>query len=283
MLKTLFKAMSGGLGAILLMSACAFSADIKVENGNSLNDGYQQLYNLEFERAHQTFVSWQQKNPKDPMGPVSDAAGVLFSEFNRLGILEAQFYEDDKIFKSNKRPSADPQARDRFNDTLNKGEALAKNRLAANGKDRDGLFAMTLTSGLRADYAALIDKSNMASLRYTRTADDWARQLLAIDPNCADAHVATGFSKYIIGSMTAPMRWILRVGGIAGDKKQGISELKITAENGQYLAPFARILLAIAYVREKDTVKARELLASLRDQYPKNPLFAREIARLQTQ
>ena len=283
MLKTLFKAMSGGLGAILLMSACAFSADIKVENGNSLNDGYQQLYNLEFERAHQTFVSWQQKNPKDPMGPVSDAAGVLFSEFNRLGILEAQFYEDDKIFKSNKRPSADPQARDRFNDTLNKGEALAKNRLAANGKDRDGLFAMTLISGLRADYAALIDKSNMASLRYTRTADDWARQLLAIDPNCADAHVATGFSKYIIGSMTAPMRWILRVGGIAGDKKQGISELKITAENGQYLAPFARILLAIAYVREKDTVKARELLASLRDQYPKNPLFAREIARLQTQ
>ena len=284
MLKTVFKAMSGVLGALLLMApGCAFGADIKVENGNSLNDGYQQLYNLEFERAHQTFVSWQQKNPKDPMGPVSDAAGVLFSEFNRLGILEAQFYEDDKIFKSTKRPSADPQARDRFNDTLNKGEALAKSRLALNGKDRDGLFAMTLISGLRADYAALIDKSNMASLRYTRTADDWARQLLAIDPNCADAHVATGFSKYIIGSMTAPMRWILRVGGIAGDKKQGISELKITAENGQYLAPFARILLAIAYVRDKDNVKARELLASLRDQYPKNPLFAREIARLQAQ
>jgi len=75
----------------------------------------------------------------------------------------------------------------------------------------------------------------------------------------------------------------LRVGGVSGDKKQGISELQITATTGQYLAPFARILLAIAYVREKDTMKARELLASLRDQYPKNPLFAREIARLQAQ
>ena len=280
----MLKAMSGALGVVLLMAAaCAFGADIGVESGNSLNDGYQQLYNLEFERAHQTFVSWQQKYPKDPMGPVSDAAGILFSEFNRLGILEAQFYENDKIFKNNRKPSADPQARDRFNDTLNKGEGLAKGRLANNAKDRDALFAMTLISGLRADYAALIDKSNMASLRYTRTADEWARQLLAIDPNCADARVATGFSKYIIGSMTAPMRWILRVGGISGDKKQGISELKITAENGQYLAPFARILLAIAYVREKDMTKAREILASLRDQYPKNPLFAREIARLQAQ
>ena len=132
-------------------------------------------------------------------------------------------------------------------------------------------------------YAALIDKSNLTSLHYTRTADQWARQLLAVDPNCSDAHVATGFSKYIIGSMSAPMRWILRVGGVSGDKKQGISELQITATTGQYLAPFARILLAIAYVREKDTMKARELLASLRDQYPKNPLFAREIARLQAQ
>jgi len=46
------------------------------------------------------------------------------------------------------------------------------------------------------------------------------------------------------------------------------------------LAPFADILLAIAYVREHDKPHARELLASLRDQFPANPLFAKEIARL---
>jgi hypothetical protein len=55
----------------------------------------------------------------------------------------------------------------------------------------------------------------------------------------------------------------------------------LTAERGQYLAPFARILLAIAYVREKDKPKAREILSSLQSEFPKNPLFAREIARLQ--
>ncbi|PYV87063.1 MAG: hypothetical protein DMG90_19105 [Acidobacteria bacterium] len=274
-----------GAFLVIVMSASvsALAADSMLSNGVSLNDGFQLMYNLEFERAHQAFLSWQQRYPNDPMGQVADAAGVLFSEFNRMGILEAQFYEDDKIFKSEKKPSSDPQARTRFNDTLNKGETLAKARLSSNAKDRDALFAMTLISGLRADYAALIDKSNLTSLHYTRTADQWARQLLAVDPNCSDAHVATGFSKYIIGSMAAPMRWILRVGGVSGDKKQGISELQITATTGQYLAPFARILLAIAYVREKDTMKARELLASLRDQYPKNPLFAREIARLQAQ
>ena len=42
----------------------------------------------------------------------------------------------------------------------------------------------------------------------------------------------------------------------------------------------ANILLAIAYVRDHDKKHARELLASLRDEFPANPLFAQEIAKL---
>ncbi len=118
---------------------------------------------------------------------------------------------------------------------------------------------MTLSSGLQADYAAMIEKRNLPSLHYTREANDWADKLLAVDPNCYDAHVATGFSKYIIGSMAAPVRWIMRLGGRSGDKKQGIAELQMTADHGHYLGPFARILLAIAYVRDKDNAHAREM------------------------
>ena len=139
---------------------------------------------------------------------------------------------------------------------------------------------MTLSSGLRADYAALIEKRNLASMRYTKDSTKWSEQLLAVDPQCYDGHIASGISKYIIGSMAAPVRWIMRLGGVSGDKKAGIAELQLTAQRGRYLAPFARILLAIAYVREKGKPRARVLLVALRDDYPKNPLFAREIARL---
>jgi len=93
--------------------------------------------------------------------------------------------------------------------------------------------------------------------------------------------VATGFSKYIIGSMTAPVRWLLRMGGLPGDKQGGMADLQMTAQHGHYLAPFARILLAIAYVRDKDKPRALELLTSLRAQFPGNTLFPREIVRLQ--
>jgi hypothetical protein len=85
-----------------------------------------------------------------------------------------------------------------------------------------------------------------------------------------------------VGSMSAPLRWLLRLGGVEGDRQAGIADLKTTAHSGRYLAPFARILLAIAYVREKDKARALEILTSLRSQFPGNPLFPEEIGRLQS-
>jgi len=262
-----------------LLCASAAAADT-IYGALSLDRGFSLLYDLDFPGAHQVFLSWQKEHPDNPVGPACDAAGLLFSEFNRLGVLESQFYEEDKAFNARKRLIPDPGVRDRFNAALDQAEGRAQSRLAKNPTDRDALFAMVLSSGLRADYAALIEKRNLASLRFTRTATNWAQQLLAVDPECYDAHLATGVSRYIVGSMAAPVRWFVRLGGISGDKQAGIRELQLTAERGQYLAPFARILLAIAYVREKDRPRARELLIALRNEFPENPLFAREIVRL---
>lgn len=264
------------LAAMLCISGVAANGPAPL----SLDQGFHLLYNLDFAGAHEAFVGWQQQHPDNPLGLTCEAAGLLFSEFHRLGVLEGQFYEDDKKFQWRKKLDPDPAIRDAFNGVLDRAEKSARIRLAKDPKDRDALFAMTLGSGLRSDYAALIEKRNLAALGYSRAASDWAAQLLAVDPNCYDAHLATGVNNYIVGSMAAPVRWVLRLRGIAGDKRQGIAQLQLTAERGHYLAPLARIMLAIAYVREKDSNRARELLALLRDQFPGNPLFALEIARL---
>ncbi len=249
-------------------------------SSGALDRGFARLYDLDFSGAEKEFDSWEKLNPENPMGPVSEAAAGLFSEFNRLGVLEAQFYEDDSIFAARKKYAADPAQRARFEQQLGRAESLAKSRLSGDPRERDALLAMTLANGLRSDFAALIEKRNLASLHYTKEATAWAQQLLAADPGCYDAHLASGVSRYIIGSMAAPVRWILRLGGIAGDKAGGIAELQTTAARGHLLAPFARILLAIAYVREKDLPRARELLLALQRDFPDNPLFGRELARL---
>lgn len=265
--------------AVLLTALPALATDAVISRP-PLDHGFQLLYSLDFDGAHNIFAAWEQSHPDDPMGPTADAAGVLFSEFHRLGILEAQFFESDKRFENRPKPNADPTVRDRFDAAIGKAESIAHARLAKNPKDRDALFALTLTNGLQGDYAALIEKRNLASLKYTKDATGWSQQTLAVDPQCYDAYLASGFSKFIIGSLNAPMRWLIRLGGLSGDKQEGIKELQLTAAHGRYLAPFANILLAMAYVHEHDKPHARELLASLRDQFPTNPLFAQEIARL---
>ena len=245
-----------------------------------LDRGFGRLYDLDFRGAEKEFESWEKLNPENPMGPASEASAILFSEFNRLGVLEAQFYEDDSIFAARKKYAADPAQRARFEQQLSRAEDLAKSKLSRDPRDRDALLAMTFAAGLRSDFTALIEKRNLASLHYTKEATAWAQQLLAADPGCYDAHLASGVSRYIVGSMAAPVRWILRLGGVAGDKAGGIAELQTTAAQGHLLAPFARILLAIAYVREKELPQAREMLLALQRDFPDNPLFGRELARL---
>jgi hypothetical protein len=265
----------GGLGA-------AMAAELP-DGLISLDSGFHFLYDLDFDHAHEAFAAWQRQYPENPLGPACEAAALLFAEFNRLGVLESQFYQDDKAFEARKQFTPDPALRDRFNAELDRAEKSAQAQLAKDAKNRDALFAMTMASGLRADYAALIEKRNLASLHFTKQATVWSQQLLAVDPSCYDAHLATGVSQYVVGSMSAPVRWLVRLGGVSGDKQAGMRELQVTADHGQYLAPFARILLAIAYVRDKEKARARELLVTLRNDFPQNPIFAREISRLDGQ
>jgi hypothetical protein len=245
-----------------------------------IEDGFRLMYNLKFDQAEQEFSAFEQQRADSPIGPISQAAGILFSEFHRLGVLEAQFYETDSAFAARKKLEANPAMRERFEASLSRGEELAQKKLARTPGDHDSLFALTLASGLRADYAALIEKRNLASLRYAKQASKLGNQLLALHPNCYDAHLASGVSRYITGSMAAPLRWLVRLGGVNTDKQGGLAELQLTADHGELLAPFARILLAIAYVRDKDHSKAVQELVKLRTEFPGNPLFTQEIARL---
>ncbi len=246
----------------------------------TLDHGYAQMYNLEFSGAHQTFLTYQQAKPDDPMGYVSNAAAYLFSEFNRLHILESDLFIDDTKFEQRSKAAPDPAIKTAFENELSKGDAASAKILAGNPENANALFAQVLADGLRSDYTALIEKRNLASLGYMKSGRITAEKLLAIDPTCYDAYLAVGIENYLLGANPAPLRWILRMTGSQTDKDAGIQRLRITADKGHYLAPFARLLLAVAALRDKDRQTARVLLAGLAKEFPNNQLYATELARL---
>ena len=127
--------------AIALSLGLAHAEDLRrVTPVSPLERGFSGLYNLDFTGAQKEFSAWQSQHPDDPVGPVSEAAGWLFSEFNRLGVLEAQFYEDDDAFAQRSKQSPDPAVRDRFNSAIARAESLARVRLEKDPKDRDALL-----------------------------------------------------------------------------------------------------------------------------------------------
>lgn len=267
---------------IVFLTALLFVPPLLVaaDSTPSLEDGYRLMYGLKFDGARQTLTLWQQRYPDDPRGPVSQAASILFAEFDRLGILEAQFYVKNSTFVSRARPKPDPKLKEAFYQYLDQAEGMAKQRLGSDPLNHDALFALALVYGLKGDYASLIDNENITALRFTKQASDCAKKLLAVAPDYYDAYLATGISSYIIGNLFAPVRWMLRFAGYSGSTEEGIRHLKITAERGNLLAPFARLLLAIASLRAEKPAEARGLLKGLSEEFPSNPLFAREMAML---
>lgn len=272
---------SSSILAVMTLALVAAAPCSAQELGTTpLDAGYRDMYNLRFDDAHREFAAWQQQHPDDPLAPVSDAAAYLFSEFNRLHILELEFFEDDSNFSNQKKLEPDPVARDRFNAQLEKAKQLADARLARDPNDANALFASVLVLGLRGDYLALIEKKNMAGLSNMKQGRTIAEKLLTVDPNCFDAYVAPGVENYLLSQKAAPLRWFLHLGGAETDGQVGVRDLQLAADKGHYMRPYARLLLAVAALRAKDPITARRLLQDLAQNFPDNTLYRQELARL---
>jgi hypothetical protein len=267
--------------ALLGVSATQAAPNVTQPAADPVIDrGYRQMYNLDFDEAHKTFVQWEAEHPADPLGPVSNAAAYLFAEFDRLNILHSEFFVDTSIFHRQPKVTPDPEVRQAFDRELEKSGKLSDGILAGTPDDPAALFAKILTLGLRADYEGLIERRYFDALKVIKDSRATAEKLLMIQPNYYDAYLALGVENYLFSLKPAPVRWILQAGGAQTDRDKGVQDLRLTAERGLYLSPYARLLLAVAALRSKDVSKARDLLAELAHEFPRNRLYAQELAQL---
>ena len=257
--------------------ARAFSAPL---TGTPLNEGYHALYNLDFTAAHAHFQQWIAAHPEDPLGPASDAAAYIFTEFDRLGVLDIELFADDNRFTSRERPAIDPVIRQGFQDRATQTDRLADAALQRNPRDANALYSKAVISGMRADWASLIDRHEYGAFQFSKLASKYAKQALAIDPTLYDANLAVGIENYMLSLKAAPIRWILGLAGAGTNKQEGVRLLKLTAEKGHYLAPFARLMLAVGELRDGRTQQGKAILIGLSQEFPQNTLYQRQIARL---
>ncbi|HEY2016690.1 MAG TPA: hypothetical protein VGH38_24470 [Bryobacteraceae bacterium] len=247
----------------------------------TIDDAILRLYDFNFPATHEILNQYIAAHPADPLPYAFRASAYLFSELDRMSILESEFLIDDQRIIEKTRPMApDPAIRTQFlkalEDTQKRGDAALK----ANADDRDALFAMCIAQGVATDYMALVEKHQFSSLSLAKRSNNYAQRLLKLDPKFSDAYLTAGLSEYMVGSLPFFIRWFVHFDNVAGSKDRGKQILELVARDGHYFKAFAKILLGIIALREKRPQDAQKLLADLAHDYPANPLFRKELAKL---
>lgn len=267
------------LTALSLALLAPLAAGASVEP--MLDEAFGHLYNFDFPAAHAAVDREIAAHPGDPLPYAVRASGYLFSELDRLGVLESEFLTDDKRIVAKKNPpQPDPATRAKFLKAVADAQSRADAALAKDPNDHMALFAMCITDGVATDYMALVEKHQIMSLSSAKKSNDYAQRLLRLDPKFYDAYLAAGFSEYLVGSLPFFIKWFVHFDNVSGNKEAGIHNLQLVASEGHYLKPFAKILLGIAALREKRPHDAQKLLAELSENYPRNPLFRKELEKL---
>ena len=132
---------------------------------------------------------------------------------------------------------------------------------------------------MQSDADSMLLKKHLDALKHLKEANANAQMLLALHPDAFDAYVAPGVANYVIGSLSSSARFMLWFGGIHGDRVLGMSQVQKTADQGHYLMPFAKILLALSARREKKDELARKNLKELTEQFPGNVVYDAEYAK----
>jgi hypothetical protein len=248
-------------------------------NVPQLTAAFHLLYSQKFPEARAAFAEWRSQHADEPFGSVAVAASYLFEEFYYQGVLTTDFFLNEKRFLHGIDGEPNPERMKAFDDALRSARALAAQRLSKNRKDAEALYALTLCAGMESNSDMVLKKHNLDALKRLKEGNTHAKALLALRPDAYDAYVALGTANYIIGSLNAGFRAMLWFGGVHGDKKLGMEQVNKTTENGRYLKPFAKIMLALAARREKQNALAQRLFRELSEEFPEGTLYAAEYAK----
>ncbi len=263
-----------------LMMAFSVVQAADPDSPTAIDQAFAHFYNYDFAGAQAILDEHIQEHPADPLAYSVRAVGLLFAEFERQKILEMEFFADDEKITNKRRVVSDPKIRARIFEATSTARKLGKERLSTSPQDRDALMALCMATGIETDYSMLIEKKYFRSFSLSKESQGYARTLLSLNPPVYDAYLTLGSVEYTVGSMNWFFKLFVHFDEIKGSKLKGIDNLEKVANGGRYYGPFARILLAVIYLREKQPQKSLHYMQELAKEFPQNPLVQAQVDKI---
>jgi len=283
------QAAQGGLGRKIGLMTCrwgvapAFGAAVVVllavpARGNPASDvlrakASNHSYNLEHDLALATFRQAVEADPEDAAALRGLAATLWLS----ITFTRGNMTVDDYLGRANKPstaalPPPPPETVAAFRDAIERAIAIGRKRIALNPKDADGHYQLGAAVGLRASYTATVEGSVMGAFRAAREAYEEHETVMALAPQRKDAGLIVGTYRYIVATLSLPLRWVAYMAGFGGNRERGMQLIEEAAAYGGENQADARFALILLHNREKRYDDALKQLARLREDFPRNRL-----------
>ncbi len=214
--------------------------------------------------------------PSDPAPHRSMAAVLWLNMLFRRGAVTVDHYLGSftKARVDMKKPP--PELDAAFREHVQKAITLAEARAAANPRDAQAHYDLGSAIGLEASYIATVEGRMLAGFKAARRSYNEHELVLELDGNRHDAGLVVGTYRYIVSTLSLPMRMMAYVAGFGGGKDLGISMLQRAAAGGGEARTDALFALALVFNREKRFAEASQVLGQLRALYPRNRLVLLE-------
>ncbi len=240
-------------------------------------EGFEALYNLDYEGARRRFRELVRLYPEHPAGSQFLAASLWLKALNESRRLQSSLYNTEGFYDKTE-DKADPKVVAEFRELTKQAKTLAEARVKRDPKDVEALYYLGATEGLKAAFAGAVERSFMSALRNGSDSVDRHRDVLKLDPSYHDAEITIGMYDYVVSKLPLPVKIMAAIGGIRGSKKRGLETLERVAREGRWAQDDAKVLLIALYKREKRYADALRVARDLAAKYPRNYLFKLEAA-----
>jgi tetratricopeptide (TPR) repeat protein len=265
------------LSCAVVLTFLLSTSIVWAQSGKELRDRASDLaYNLDHDDALRLMRQAVAMDPGDPANHRALASTLWMTILFRRGAVTVDHYLGNfsRASVELKKPPADLD--EEFRRELAQAIELAEKRVAAAPKDAQAHFDLGAALGLRASYIASVEGRLLAGVRAARRSYDEQEHVLAIDPSRNDAGLVVGTYRYLVSTLSLPMRWMAYVTGFGGGKERGLRMIEQAAAGRGEERTDAMFALVLLYNRERRYADALRVLSELRRIYPRNRLVVLE-------
>ena len=233
-------------------------------------------YNLDHDQAVARLRQVVKEHPSDPAGHRALASVLWLNMLFQRGAITVDHYlgSFNRTQVELSKPPADLDAE--FRAHVARAIQLAEARVAAAPRDPQAQYDLGAAIALQASHMATVEGKLFAGFKAARRAFDAHEKVLSLDPARKDAGLIVGTYRYVVSTLSLPMRMMAYVVGFGGGRERGLQmvhEASLHQGDSRTDSLFALVLL---YNRERRYDDALKVLDNLRRTYPRNRLVVLE-------